>query len=596
MAHTSINMAGFSSGVHPSGRRSVYYTPSVRAERMVAIGRFLLAVVSLVAVWIDPTSPMKYASTTYTILAAYAVYALGIAIVVFSNVSRGLQIRLATHLIDLVFFSGVIYLTEGATSPFFLFFVFALVSAGLRFRTRGTALTAAAALAIFLGMGIYASFVLRDPDAEISRFLVRSVYLAIMSVLLIYLGRFQERYRRELSLLASWPRSVPESREQVFEELLKAARELLHARTVVLILEDRSTHAMSTAYLDNGEVREESPNAVDLAIDASLENMDFLCRDIREQEPSVVCLTPWGFVTKRGTRIPTAYLSRFGAGSMISIQVRGQSVRGRMVAIGIADVSEDVLVLGRVVAEMIALRVDELYYLERVTEAAVGDERIRVSRELHDGLLQSLTAVALQLRIAEGVLGRDPDRAIDILSRLRRAIMDDQRDLRRFVSNLRYEQQPTSTHSVLGMRLAAIVDRFRMTWGVEIALDLEALDDTIPEAILGDAVKIAQEGLSNACRHSGASQVRLRVRQENHALRISIEDDGHGFPFRGRFDLRTLDVEEIGPLTLRERIGALGGDLVVTSGDNGSTVDATIPIVADEADGKTTERGAWLTS
>lgn len=563
---------------------------------MVAIGRFLLAVVSLIAVWIDPTSPPKYASTTYALLGVYAVYALGVSIVVFSNVSRGLRTRLATHLIDLAFFTGIIYLTEGATSPFFLFFVFALVSAGLRFRTRGTALTAAAALAIFIGMGIYASFVLQDPDAEISRFLVRSVYLAIMSVLLIYLGRFQERYRRELSLLASWPRSLPESREQVFGELLTAVRELMHAPTVVLVLEDRSTRAMSVAYLDEGKVREDVPNAADLAIDASLENMDFLCRNLRDPEPSVVCLTPWGFVTRRSARIPAEFLSRFGSGSMISIQVRGQSVRGRMLAIGTAELSEDALVLGRVVGEMIALRIDELYYLERVTEAAVGEERIRVSRELHDGLLQSLTAVALQLRIAERVLELDPNRAIDILSRLRRAIMDDQRDLRRFVSSLRYEQQPAGTHSVLGMRLAAIVDRFRMAWGVEIALDLEALDDTIPEAIRGEAVKIAQEALSNAWRHSGATQVRLSVRRENHALRMCIEDDGHGFPFRGRFDLRTLDVEEIGPLTLRERIGALGGDLVVTSGDNGSTIDATIPIVADEPDDKTTGTGAWLSS
>ena len=143
------------------------YTPQARAERLIAAGRFILAFASLAAVYLEPSTPAQYQRATYTLLVIYTVYALVTAAVTWRSPVPSARWRVVSHALDLVLFSVFVYLTEGPASPFFLYFVFSLFCATLRFSWRGILGTGVAAMAIYGVMALLASF--GDPAFDASR-------------------------------------------------------------------------------------------------------------------------------------------------------------------------------------------------------------------------------------------------------------------------------------------------------------------------------------------------------------------------------------------------------------------------------------------
>lgn len=551
------------------------YSPSDRAERVVATGRLVLAVASLGAVWLDPTSPTKFADLTYSLLAGYAAYSVLLTLVVWRFPARTLGRRLVTHIFDLVVFTAVIYLTEGATSPFFLYFLFSLLSATVRFQLRGTFWTALGALAIFIGMGLYTSLVLEDPDFELNRFFVRSVYLAIVAILLIYLSIHQEEHRYELSRLASWPRELPDELDSVLQALLESSRATLRARCVALLWAENAQSARSLVWLEETQLLSVSWEGPEL--DPRIRDADFYCRDLSVSRPLVIRAIGPEFEPIPLSPLTGDLVARFDPSTLLSVRFSGAAATGRLFVFDLPDVTSDNLVLGRIVAEMIAWRLDEFFLRERLRRAAVGEERIRVSRELHDGILQSFTGMALQLRIAERVLEEQPQRAVAILGEMRELIVQNQRELRSFVRSLRDEQGDHVSRVPLDLRVAAIAERAGSEWGMKVDLELDGQRSEAGEMLTGEVALLLHEALANAARHGRASVVALQLLRGEKSLLLRIRDNGIGFPFEGRIDLETMNRRKLGPLTLRERVGLLGGRLEVESSGAGATLEIELP-------------------
>src|SRR3990172_4980417 len=116
---------------------SADYAPRLRAERLIATGRVVLAALSLLAVYLDPSTPATHAPATYFLLLGYLAYALLVALVVWLAPVPPVRLGLVTHVLDLLLFCLLTYLTEGPTSPFFTFFTFSIVGATLRWQWRG---------------------------------------------------------------------------------------------------------------------------------------------------------------------------------------------------------------------------------------------------------------------------------------------------------------------------------------------------------------------------------------------------------------------------------------------------------------------------
>ena len=133
-----------------------------RSERLIALGRGVLAGLSLLAIWLDPSEPAKYAQSTYSLLAAYLAYALLLAAWAWTAGLIVVRLALVTHAIDGLIFTALIYLTEGPTSPFFVFFVFSLFAAALRWQWQGVLWTAFAILELAVGVAEHAGLRVGD--------------------------------------------------------------------------------------------------------------------------------------------------------------------------------------------------------------------------------------------------------------------------------------------------------------------------------------------------------------------------------------------------------------------------------------------------
>jgi signal transduction histidine kinase len=206
--------------------------------------------------------------------------------------------------------------------------------------------------------------------------------------------------------------------------------------------------------------------------------------------------------------------------------------------------------------------------------SAQEDERRRIARELHDEAGQALTALILNLEIAEQAAGPvDPQR----LRRLRGIAEDTLAELRRLI----YDLRPTILDD-LGLAAAVrwYVKESVEPQGLQVSMSISGADDRLPHHLETAVFRIVQEALTNILKHAQARQAEVDLRIGPSDVRIQIVDDGKGF------DLSTVAARRdggLGVMGMRERAELLGGRLQVTSGPRGTRVEALIPVGAMDA-------------
>ena len=199
----------------------------------------------------------------------------------------------------------------------------------------------------------------------------------------------------------------------------------------------------------------------------------------------------------------------------------------------------------------------------RTPAGARHEERLRLARELHDGLGQTLTSAALfakSLELGEGT-------ASDTVAELRRLIDAALNETRTIMWRLR----PAEVEE-LGFEAAlqALAQTFRHGHGVRVDVHLFAVDGLSP-ALEAEAYRVAQEAMTNAVAHAAPPAVSVLAFRRGDTLTLVVEDDGTGFD-------PSATVGGAGILGMRERAAALGGhlDLESTVG-HGTTVRLVVP-------------------
>ena len=202
----------------------------------------------------------------------------------------------------------------------------------------------------------------------------------------------------------------------------------------------------------------------------------------------------------------------------------------------------------------------------RTALAAQEAERMRVARELHDEIGQTLTAVTIQAeRAAEG----DPAFASDALSSVADAIRDSLDEVRRISRELRPEALDD-----LGLvnALIALCTRVGAQGGVRVQRELQGRVPVLPPDVELVIYRIAQEALTNAVRHSGADSVTVSLSADAQNVSLRVADDGQGMPAQ-------LPGDTAGIAGMRERALLVTGRLSIQSRpDQGTEVRLTIPI------------------
>lgn len=557
------------------------YSPQSRAERLIAAGRVVLAISALFAIWFDPSEPVNLARTAYSLLGAYVVYAMGIAVLVWRSDAPSDRQRWITQAVDLVFFSFFLYFTVGTANPFVAYFTFAVVCAALRWQWRGALWVAAVSLACFLGIGLYLVTVVRAPGFDLYPLVVRGIYLALIAVLVGYMGFHEERTRRDMSLLAAWPHESSPEAGPLVRSLLEHAARTLNAPRAVLVWVEREEPWLYMASLEGAErgfTWSRSPGELAPLVAEPLQGEGFLCPDAASPRPEVLRRGPAGPARWQGSPLDPELRRRFAIRSVLALAIRGEALEGWLLLLDRADMTSDDLLLGEIAAGVVASRLDHLYLNRRLQESVATEERIRLSRDLHDGVLQSLTGIGLRLAAVRGLLEENPRAARESLEAVQRLLTLEQRDLRFFIQELKPRPPRPAGEVSLALRVIELIQRIELEWGLRVELRTEGLEEPIPEPLAREVYHLVREALVNAARHGEASAVRVEIRRAaDGPLSIAVADNGRGFPFEGRLSHADLARGSLGPRNLFERVSSLRGTLELESGPAGARLEIALP-------------------
>jgi signal transduction histidine kinase len=554
----------------------------IRSERLIATTRVVMAVTPLLAIWLDPYHPGRETQIVYAALTCYIVYALALALLAWRAVVSLLRLKLTTHALDLAFFSLLIYLTEGPTSPFVVYFLFPLVCATVRWQWHGTLWTAIAALTVFTGMSVHTATVLDDPAFKLNRVVVRGVYLVMAAALLGYVGAYRRRVDSNMSKLAAWPRITPTEAGNLAHNVLKHAADLLHAPRVLMIWEELEEPWIYLALWSSNEFhlsREPPDNTFDRLVAEPLIGSSFLSPDVRVPAPRVFYISSNGLQRWTGAPLHPDLQARFAIGAVLSPYLHGATFEGRLFFLDMRGLTSDDLVLSDIVAHQVVADIDQFYLARRLQQAAVTEERLRLARNLHDGLLQSLTGINLQLAEVRRLLEGNAHEAREHLLEIQRLITDEQRDLRFLVRELKATPLDTlEADFSLATRLETVSKQIQRQWGLSVELRMRLPEPRIPPALVHEIYYIIHEALVNAARHACASIAHVELEPHNDHVRIIVADNGRGFPFRGRYTLGALISLQLGPTMLKDRVASLGGALVLDSTAAGAHLDISLPL------------------
>ena len=227
--------------------------------------------------------------------------------------------------------------------------------------------------------------------------------------------------------------------------------------------------------------------------------------------------------------------------------------------------------IGRARSQRVALLEREQLQRER---AAVGEERARIARELHDVVAHSVGAMVAQAQGAQRVLDRDPERArkaIETIEQTGRTALD---EMRRSLGVLRRTNADVPLAPQPGMAdLGTLIEQARQG-GLTVELVTEGEPGPLPSGVDLSAYRIVQEALTNTRKHAGPVRARVAVRYGERDLELEIADGGApGRPRNG-----APSTGGLGLVGMRERVALYGGELRAEQRpDGGFLVRATLP-------------------
>ena len=210
-------------------------------------------------------------------------------------------------------------------------------------------------------------------------------------------------------------------------------------------------------------------------------------------------------------------------------------------------------------------------------ELAVREDRVRVSRDLHDGVLQGLTGIRLEIHDIAGSAAV-PGLVHDRLLATERALAIEQRELRRLIDALNPRDDVPAASDTIDAALRRRVGRLSLEWKTPIAIHVIPSELSVSPPLEQAIGLMCQEATINALKHGHPTRVSISVAASEKDVCLTIVDDGRGFPFAGRFEHDALVERNLGPVTLRDRAASLQGRLAVESGTRGSRIEITLPL------------------
>jgi signal transduction histidine kinase len=567
-----------------------------RIERWLATARVSLALASLVAIWMDPAE-VRYSLWAYGLLAFYIIQGVFIILFLRRRQESTPNFRLLVHSADVVWPGLISLFATGQNNPFFLFFVFVLAGAAYRWglwETVGTAVAAVLLLwiesfsllhlnvvdwvnGLLLHLKLHLPVLqVNTTDFEPKHLFMRSVYLLVLGFLLGYLAEQQKQLRAEKAVIA---RTLGKARVEAgltgtIQEIAVELLSMYGAKQLVIASQETSNYRVFVGEMrrieGHASFRWLEPSATDREV-YLYESQAATCYARRSGsrgagEFSLLGLSEEGSRVRDLTQDFLGQLARkHEFRSLMTVWfVFGREWSGRIFLLDpslTGDTEEELRFLQELVRQ-VGPAVYNVLLLRRLRLRAGALERARFARELHDGAVQSLIAVEMQVDVLRRQSTAKPEVVTEELGRIQGLLREEVLKLRELMQQMK--TLDVDSKKLLGL-LSDTVERFQRETGItaRFVSDLEKLN--MPQPVCRELARIVQEAL-------------VRLGSRNGVWHVLIEDNGRGFPFTGRLSQTELDALGKGPLVIKERVRLIEGELTVESKPGqGSRLEITVP-------------------
>jgi len=550
-----------------------------RIERVLATARVFLATSFLAAIYFDPTEPSRYAPPAYVLLGFYIIHSVVVMMLVKFRPRSTRSFRLLVHGADIVWPALITIYTQGPNSPFFLFFIFVLLEAAYRWGLWETLGTAFAAMILLSLQGVFMEHGGRAlspyaPEFQLTRMIIRFAYLLAMGLLLGYLAEHEKQLSAQKAVVA---RVLGKARVEV--GLSGTMRDIL----------------LETARIfgaDNAMFASQELHSVRIYL-CEVKSLRDGSGDIRWLDAGVNDRTTYLFESL----VHCCFLARKGDGRyrILALGADGQRIKNvapdfveplvgardfkslLAVSFTLSDEwtgrlflfdpyskidNEDQLRFLQELVRQIGPAVYNVYLLRRLRLRAGAVERARVARELHDGAVQSLIAVEMQVDVLRRQASTESSTLGSELERIQKLLREEVLKLRELMQQLKSLEIDSRR---LVPFLADAVERFQRETGIAARFTSDAQELDMPAVVCREMARIVQEALVNVRKHSKAQNVFVVLNAKNGACRVVIQDDGKGFDFSGKMSQVELEQARKGPAVIKERVRSIGGELTIES-------------------------------
>jgi signal transduction histidine kinase len=536
-----------------------------RAETILAPVRAAIALFCFVTVYFDRTEAARYGAQAYIPLMAYACLAIGLLI---WTRWRSVQPETALILYAAEFLLVVLIsvFTPGSSVPFLISSSFVILAAAYRWGLTETVLTGA----LFFGVFLAESFSTRAGYAEgMTRSAVSLIYLPLVAWLVAYLAGQQNRAKAEDFLITRILRvcQTEGAISPIVHSCLRTIADFYSAKGAVLIVQESKSH----------RVLQWLYPLLDGKASSRLEDLDAE-KGSKYLFWSPVSIWSWQdlhsgsncraagldhngrFVPRLRFQPPESFLEEVSCGSILAgALVCGDDFAARLYILDpqwTSPGSRELLSLSRL-SEEVRRVAHNLYLWRKVRSRAHIIEQLRAARDMHDGIIQSL--IALELEIEALLLKGQLDAASRMqLERVQKMLREQSQEVR----DLMYQmKRPGITSGELIPFLENLVMKFGNETGIAARFESHIDEPSLPAKACHEVARIVQEALVNVRKHSRATHVEVIVNNDGRDFVLIIEDNGEGS------ELDSWQYSEKGsprswqPAVIRERVLLLKGSL-----------------------------------
>jgi len=568
-----------------------------QAEKWLCVARTILAVYC--CAWARLNAPDINMGRWWIqgILEMYFAYSLIIFVMLYLHGFADSTYRRTALAVDFFFSTTITLFSGGPESPYVVLVVFVVFTSAYRSGVHGINLTTVGcALLLYTEVRVFERWpryfdIPRTANFRTEQLLLRGTFVIVISLLLAYMAWRERRLRAESTLFAHVLSHAH------LEGKIETILEMLFSEIIPLYLPRKALIALRKGNIEEVFSYENfrhphNPQTGSIRTVLQFSNLEaaafsfpahtwYLKRSQRKlYRPAHLAFDSSGRrIRPLDSADWKAYLPALRVPSiMVSSFSFDDDLDGRLILIGpqIRQDNKEALRFLQNLLNRVSPFLRDMYVLRDVRVQAEDQVRFRFTRELHDGTLQFLLGMEMQidvLRRQRTNLAAELDRR---LTNLQNIVHQEVMNLRGLIEN----SKPLNfSPKELPDFLAELVARFRRDTGIAVRLETGDGQITLTPGVCHEIVRIVQEGLSNIRKHSRARNVVITLSEGRAGqYKLSIGDDGEGFGFRGRVTHTQLDESHRGPGVIKERVRLIGGELTIDSNPgHGSRLEITIP-------------------